>query len=131
MKTIDTVLELKKWAVVGATDNKEKFGYKIYKCMKDAGYNVYPVNPGVEEVEGDKCYPNLESLPIKPDAVDVVVAPRVGVQIMHQCAQLGITTAWLQPGANGDSVIEAGKQLGLNVIHDACIMVEIRHRKGQ
>ena len=130
MKTIDTILQLKSWAVVGATDNKEKFGYKIYKCMKDAGYTVYPVNPGVEEIEGDKCYPNLESLPTKPDAVDVVVAPRVGVQIMQQCAQLGINTAWLQPGANGDTVIETAKQLGLDVIHDACIMVEIRQRKG-
>lgn len=130
MKTIDTILQLKNWAVVGATDNKEKFGYKIYKCMKDAGYTVYPVNPGVEEIEGDKCYPNLESLPTKPDAVDVVVAPRVGVQIMQQCAQLGINTAWLQPGANGDTVIETAKQLGLDVIHDACIMVEIRQRKG-
>lgn len=130
MKTIDTILQLKNWAVVGATDNKEKFGYKIYKCMKDAGYTVYPVNPGVEEIEGDKCYPNLESLPTKPDAVDVVVAPRVGVQIIQQCAQLGINTAWLQPGANGDTVIETAKQLGLDVIHDACIMVEIRQRKG-
>lgn len=130
MKTIDTILQLKSWAVVGATDNKEKFGYKIYKCMKDAGYTVYPVNPGVEEIEGDKCYPNLESLPTKPDAVDVVVAPRVGVQIIQQCAQLGINTAWLQPGANGDTVIETAKQLGLDVIHDACIMVEIRQRKG-
>lgn len=131
MTNIADALQLKNWAVVGATDNQEKFGYKIYQCMKDAGYTVYAVNPGVEQIAGDKCYPTLESLPVKPDAADIVVPPRVGEKVMHQCAELGISTVWLQPGADANSVVKAGESLSLNVIHDACIMVEIRRNKSK
>ncbi len=129
MSAIQEALDKKIWAIVGATDNREKFGYKIYKCMKDAGYQVYAVNPGVTEIAGDKCYSSLEALPVKPEVVDVVVPPRVGEQVMKQCADLGIATAWLQPGADAASVVQAGEKLGLGIIHDACVMVEIRNRK--
>ena len=53
--TIQQALDQKVWAVIGATDKTEKFGYKIYKCLKDHGYEVYPVNPNVAEIDGDKC----------------------------------------------------------------------------
>ncbi|MDU2577412.1 MAG: CoA-binding protein, partial [Veillonella sp.] len=54
--TIQQALGQKVWAVIGATHKTEKFGYKIYKCLKDHGYEVYPVNPNVAEIDGDKCY---------------------------------------------------------------------------
>ena len=54
--TIQQALDQKVWAVIGATHKTEKFGYKIYKCLKDHGYEVYPVNPNVAEIDGDKCY---------------------------------------------------------------------------
>lgn len=128
MDTMDDFLSMKKWAVVGATDNTEKFGYKIYKTMKDAGYTVYPVNPGIDDIKGDKCYPSVNELPEKPDAVDVVVPPKVGEQIIQECAAAGIKHIWLQPGANADSVVKLGKQLGLEVIDTGCVMKEIRVR---
>lgn len=127
MNLITEALARKTWAVVGATDNKEKFGYKIYKFMKDAGYHVYAVNPGVKEIMGETCYPSLDVLPAKPEVVDVVVPPRVGEQVLQQCAQLGIDTVWLQPGADAASVVQTGEKLGLKVIHNACVMVEIRN----
>lgn len=128
MNAIDTMLQLKTWAVVGATDNKEKFGYKIFKVMLEAGLEVYPINKGVTEILGKKCYPALKDLPVKPDAVDIVVPPKVGEQILRECAELGIQNIWLQPGANAQSVIEVGKELGLTVVDDACIMVELRNK---
>ena len=126
MSAIQDMLALKTWAVVGATDNQEKFGYKIFKCMKESGYEVYPVNPGVSTVMGQTCYPTLAELPIRPEAVDVVVAPKVGEKVIAMCDELGIHNVWLQPGANGATVIALAKEKGLNVIHDACVMVEIR-----
>lgn len=126
MDKIAQMLKLKSWAVVGATDNRDKFGYKIYKFMKDNGFTVYAVNPGVNEILGEKCYSTLAELPAKPDAVDVVVPPRVGEEIMNECAQLGINNVWLQPGADAKSVIDKAESLSLNVIYDACIMVEAR-----
>jgi predicted CoA-binding protein len=129
LSNIDNMLELKTWAVVGATNNKEKFGYKIFKVMLEAGIKVYPINTGISEILGQKCYPTLKDLPIKPDAVDIVVPPKVGEQIVRECAELGIQNVWLQPGANAPQVIQAAKELGLIVV-DACIMVELRKREA-
>ena len=129
MSNIDNMLKLKTWAVVGATNNKEKFGYKIFKVMLEAGIEVYPINTGISEILGKKCYPTLKDLPTKPDAVDIVVPPKVGEQIMHECAELGIQNVWLQPGADAPQVIQVAKELGLTVV-DACIMVELRKREA-
>lgn len=128
MNAIDKMLQLKTWAVVGATDNKEKFGYKIFKVMLEAGLEVYPINTGVTEILGKKCYPTLKDLPVKPDAVDFVVPPRVGEQILRECAELGIDNVWLQPGADTQPVINLAKELGLTVVDHACIMVELRNK---
>ena len=130
MNTIDNMLQLKTWAVVGATDNKEKFGYKIFKVMVEAGLEVYPINTGVNEILGRKCYPALKDLPVKPDAVNIVVPPRVGEQILHECIELGITNVWLQPGADTQPVINLAKELGLTVVDHACIMVELRKKEA-
>lgn len=122
------ILDEKVWAVVGATDNKDKFGYKIFKFMKDHGFTVYPVNPGVTEVLGQKCYARLQDLPEQPGVVDVVVPPKVGQQVVCDCAELGIKNVWLQPGADSDEVVAAAAQLGLNTVHHACVMTEIREK---
>jgi uncharacterized protein len=99
--------------------------------MKDAGYEVYPVNPGVSTILGQTCYKTLADLPLRPEAVDMVVAPRVGEKIIADCVELGIHNVWLQPGADGPTVITLAKEKGLNVIHNACVMEEIRKLGGE
>jgi len=127
LSQINDMLKLKTWAVVGATKNHDKFGFKIFKCMLEAGYTVYPVNPGVDEILGHKCYPSLKELPITPEAVDLVVPPRIGQDVLQECSSRGIKNVWLQPGADSKELIHLGKQLGLNLVHNACVMVEIRN----
>lgn len=127
MDHIQEMLGSKSWAVVGATANPQKFGFKIYRFLKQRGIKVYAVNPGVAEILGDPCYPSLKDLPELPDAVDIVVPPQVGVGIVKECAELGIRKVWLQPGANGAEVIRTAQELGLQLVHDACIMVEYRN----
>lgn len=125
---IQAMLQEKVWAVLGATDNESKFGHKIFKLLKKAGYQVYPVNPGLETVLGEKCYPSLSALPVKPDAVNFVVPPQVGEPIIAECAALGIKNVWLQPGANGENVVAAARKAELNVISRSCILVEVHKR---
>lgn len=129
MKQVEAMLQMKNWVVVGATDNTEKFGYKIFKALKEAGYSVYPVNPGITEILGDKCYPALKDLPVVPEVVNVVVPPKVGEQIMNNCSELGIKNVWLQPGANAASVVALAQKLGLNVVEQNCVLVELRNHK--
>jgi predicted CoA-binding protein len=125
---IDKTLALKTWAVVGANNNQDKFGYKIFKFMDGTGqFKIYPVNPGLSEVMGHKCYPSIADLPEKPDVVDVVVPPRVGEQVMRDCAAAGVQYVWLQPGADAPAVAKLGEELGLTVVK-ACVMAELRKR---
>jgi len=121
---IDEAINHKIWAIVGASENTEKFGNRIYRNLKQAGYTVYGVNPNAESVDGDPIYPTLKDLPEKPDVVDVVVPSWVGRRVATEAAELGIPIFWLQPGAESEELIAYATELGLQVIHHHCAMVE-------
>lgn len=128
MSDIEAMLKLKNWAVVGANNHHEKFGYKIFKFLDQTNeYKVVPVNPGLTEVMKHKCYPNVKELPVKPDVVNFVVPAKAGEQVVRDCAEAGIKNIWLQPGADADSVVNLAKELGLTVVK-ACVLVELRKR---
>ncbi len=112
------------WAVVGATNNKGKYGNRILRDLRRAGYNVYAVNLNEIEIEGQPAYRALADLPEKPDVVDIVLPPDQTEKIVQQCRQLGLTRIWMQPGAESSAAIEYCHANGLQVIHDACAMVQ-------
>lgn len=116
------------FSVVGASRDPRKYGYQVYKDLKEAGYEVYPINPNAEKVLGDKCYPNLGDLPIKPDVVDVVVPPKVTEEIVKACKRLGITKIWMQPGSESETAIKFCDENDMDVVHGVCVMVERRGR---
>jgi len=116
------------FSVVGASRDPKKYGYQVYKDLKEAGYEVYPINPNAEKVLGDRCYPDLGDLPIKPDVVDVVVPPKVTEKIVKACKRLGITKVWMQPGSESETAIKFCDENGIDVVHGVCVMVERRGR---
>ena len=118
------MLEKKVWAVIGANDNPDKFGNIIYKRLKSEGYKVYPVNPMYPEVEGDKCYPDLSSLPEKPEVLDMVVSPKRGKSFIEEAARLGIENIWLQPGTYDQELLSMIREKGLTALQ-ACVLVEL------
>ncbi|MGC9095488.1 MAG: CoA-binding protein [Candidatus Bathyarchaeia archaeon] len=117
------------FAVVGASRDPRKYGYQVYRDLKDAGYRVYPVNPNSREILGDKCYPSLEKLPVKPDVVDVVVPPEVTERIVETCKKLGITKVWMQPGSESEKAIRFCEENDIKVVHGVCVMIERRRRE--
>ena len=88
-------LTQKKIAVVGVSDKRETGCNMSYKKFKEAGYQVYGVNPRITTFEGDPCYPDLKSLPEKPDAVFILANPKVTEQIVQQCVDLGVKHVWM------------------------------------
>src|SRR5688572_25535452 len=104
------ILGRRVFAVTGASQNTAKFGYKIFIFMKKAGYEVYPVNPTADEVDGDKCYPSLADLPTKPDCVITVTPYPATETTTKQALDLGIPFIWMQPGSESASAIEEGKK---------------------
>lgn len=115
------------FAVVGASRDPEKYGHQVYKDLLNAGYRVYCVNPNADAVLGNKCFPNLEVLPQKPDVVDIVVPPKITEQIVKVCKKLGITKVWMQPGSESEAAIRFCEENSMDVVHGVCIMVERRH----
>jgi predicted CoA-binding protein len=114
------------FAVIGVSQNPEKYGHQVYKDLKEAGYAVYPVNPHIDEVLGDHCYHSLSDLPEKPDVVDTVVPPAVTEKIVAKCKALGIDKVWMQPGSESEQAIEFCEKNGIKVVHDVCVMVKRR-----
>ncbi|NMX21264.1 CoA-binding protein [ANME-1 cluster archaeon GoMg4] len=114
------------FAVVGVSENPAKYGHRVYKDLKEAGYVVYPVNPNIDEVLGDRCYPSLSELPEKPDIVDTVVPPRVTEKIVEECKDLGIDKVWMQPGSESEKAIDFCSRNNIKVVHDVCVMVKRR-----
>lgn len=119
------MLSYNTWAVVGATDNPEKFGYKIYKKLKRFGYTVYPVNPRYERVDGDVCYPDLASLPEPVQCVDVVVPPKLAEHSLDAVKAAGIPNIWFQPGTYTPEIVKRAEALGLNAVFTKCVLVEL------
>ena len=129
---VKNFLAQKKIAVVGVSDKRETGCNLAYTKFKEAGYQVYAVNPRITTYDGTTCYPDLKSIPEKPDAVFMLTNPIVTDQVVQQCVDLGIKHVWMhcmmgtKPGlaANMTSVsqpaVEICKANGIAVIPGSC-----------
>lgn len=120
---IQEFMKQKKFAVVGATDNPQKYGNQIVKNLKSRGYEVYPVNPRLKELEGFRCYSTLADVPVKVDVVDFVVPPEATEEILRQCKKLKLNRIWLQPGSESEKAIAFCHENNLKVVHSVCVML--------
>ncbi len=121
----ETMLAEKIWAVVGANRDPEKYGNMIYRKLKLRGYQVYAVNPLYETVEGDICYKDLTSIPVKPGVVNIVVSPVRARPVIEEAAKLGIRYIWFQPDTYDDETLALVGKLGLEAVQ-ACALVATR-----
>lgn len=128
---IDLMLEKDKvWAVVGATQNQEKFGYKLYMKLKNTGYKVFPVNPVYDTVDGDICYDTLEDLPEKVDCVDVVVGPSRSIHVLEKTKALDIPYIWFQPGTFNDDILTRAEEMKIPHVYLDCVLA-VLNRRGE
>jgi uncharacterized protein len=119
-------------AIVGVSDKRETGSNLNYKKFKENGYRVYAVNPRMSIYDGAPCYPDLKSLPEKPDAVFILASPKVTEAIVQECVALGIKHVWMhcQMGTKPDlavgntsvsqSAVEMCKANGIVVIPGSC-----------
>jgi uncharacterized protein len=112
-------------AVTGVSRHpKDHGGNVVYKRLRDRGYEVFAVNPNAEEVEGDRCYHDLRSIPGGVEAVVIATKPQTAEETMRECADLGIGHVWMHRGPGKGSVSDAatdyGRQHGIAVIDGGC-----------
>lgn len=123
---IEAFLNGRPHAVVGASQDRAKYGKKVLRAYQQNNKPVYPVNPNAKQVEGLDAYPDLKSLPERPHGVSVVTPPEVTEQIVEAAGEVGIKHLWMQPGAESRAAVERAGELGMSVIGgDACVLVAL------
>ncbi|PWU59520.1 CoA-binding protein [Micromonospora globispora] len=118
-------LASKRIAVTGVSRNPEGHGSNaVYQRLRARGYQVFAINPNADEVEGDRCYHDLRSVPRGVDAVLIGTRPETAEATMRECASLGIRYVWMHravgAGSVSDAATEYGRQHGIRVIDGGC-----------
>jgi len=111
-------------AVVGVSRDPKQPANLIYRRLRDAGHEVFAVNPNAEEVEGDRSYAAVTELPHHVDGVVVVTPPQASAAVVEDCALAGVPRVWLHrgigPGSVSEEAIEACNAHGIAVIPSGC-----------
>jgi predicted CoA-binding protein len=119
----------KRFAVVGASTDREKYGNKVLRVYQQNNLDVVPINPKADEIEGLKSYPDLASVPGLIDGISIITPPKVTEHVVAEAVKRGIKNIWMQPGAESPLAIEQAEQGGANVIAGGpCILVSLRYR---
>ena len=116
-------------AVIGLSENPGKPSHYVSAYMQQRGYKIYPVNPSIAKVLGEKSYASLAELPVKPDVVNVFRVPSMIPAVVDEMLALGLKELWVQQGIVNTEAAERAEQGGIRVVMDRCIMVEHRRRE--
>jgi len=111
-------------AVAGVSRDSKQPANLIYRRLRDAGHDVFPVNPNAEEVEGDRAYPSVTAIPEGVDGVVVVTTPEVALRVVDDCAEAGVPRVWLHrgmgPGSTSPDAVARCREHGIRVIPGGC-----------
>lgn len=112
-------------AILGASADRSKFGNKSLRAHRQAGYEVYPVNPKGGTIEGLTVYRSLPEVPAERlDRISVYLPPAVGLQALEAIAATGCDEVWFNPGSESEEILAKARQLGVNAIA-ACSIVDL------
>ena len=112
------------YAVVGASANQEKYGYKIIQDLNDAGYDVIPINTHEHEIQSLEVFRDIKDIPFRIDVVIFVVPPKVTEEVLKEVKELNITKVWMQTGSENEVSIQFCEDNKIEYVHNTCIMVK-------
>ena len=115
---------MKTVAIIGASNDRAKFGNKAVRAFLQQGYTVYPVNPKQKSIEGLTAYASVREVPVRPAMISIYVPPPVLLKLLPDIAARGCDELWLNPGTESDQVMAEAERIGLNVIQ-ACSIVGV------
>lgn len=118
-------------AVVGLSDNPSRPSYGVARYLQSQGYKIIPVNPTVNEVLGEKAYPDLISVPDAIDMVDIFRRPQHVGPVVDEAITKGVQTIWMQLGIVDETAAERARDADITVIMDRCTAIEHRRLVGE
>ena len=123
MKQISEILRVcRTIAVVGLSAKRYRPSYGVAEYMQRAGYRIIPVNPHETEVLGEKCYPDVESVPEPIDIVDIFRRSEFVPEIVEAAIRKGAKAIWMQEGVIHEEAARRAQEAGLEVVMDRCIL---------
>jgi uncharacterized protein len=113
---------MKTVAVLGASNDRSKFGNKAVRAYLQQGFTVFPVNPKESTIESLPCFASIKDLPAPPNLVSVYLPPPIVLKLLPDIAAKGCDELWLNPGTESEEVLAAAAELGLNVVQSCSIL---------
>lgn len=120
---IESFIAARRVAVVGVSRNPSAFGNLAAEALEARGYEIRPVNPHVDELDGRKCAKALRDLAGEVDAVLISVAPEDAIAVLEEAAEIGLERIWLQQGAESAAVVAAARRLDLKPVLGRCVLM--------
>jgi len=111
-------------AVVGFSPKENRPSHMVGQYLMDAGFTVYPVNPGVSEILGQVSYPDLASIPASVDVVDIFRRSEAVLPIVEAAIAIGAKVIWMQQGIVNEEAASLARKAGLQVVMDRCIKID-------
>ncbi len=127
-ETIDQVLNLKTWAIVGLGNNPERAAFGVSKLLQDKGHRIVPVYPRAEIVHGEAGYKSLHEIPFKVDVVDCFVNSKLVGKVVDEAIAIGAKAVWLQLDVIDEAAVARAEAAGLLAIMDRCPAIEYKKR---
>jgi predicted CoA-binding protein len=121
---------MKVWAVVGCSPDPRRDSHRIAALLQERGYRVIPVNPAVDAVLGERCYPSLADIPASEgvEVVDVFRRSQLAGAHVDEAIAIGARAVWLQLGVIDAAAIERARAAGLRAVMDRCPAIELARR---
>ncbi|MBN1953225.1 MAG: CoA-binding protein [Bacteroidales bacterium] len=120
---IDSFFEKKRFSIAGVSRNPKKFGFQVFHDLRKKGFDILPVNPTAEEIDGVKCYKSVESLPSDVDSLLILTPKTQTDDILRQAIQKGIRNIWVQQMSNTEETLKIAEEYDKEIIHGKCVFM--------
>jgi len=123
LNDIKRFLEPKKFAIAGVSRNEKKTGGAFFKELREKGFDIVPINPNADEIQGVKCYNSILDLPEDVKHLHILTKKAETEALVKQAIEKGIKMIWIQQGSHTPEAVEVAKNAGLTLIYKKCIMM--------
>ena len=118
-------------AIVGLSSKPDQPSYRVASYLKEQGYKMIPVNPAEKEISGERCYPDLASIPESIDVVDIFRRSEKVPPIVEEAIRIGANAVWMQEGVINEEAASRARKAGLMVVMDKCMRKEHQRLHGR
>ena len=121
--SIDSFLSSRRIAIAGVSREPKKFGYQIFKQLKEKGFEVYPINPNADYIDGTPCFRSVSALPLSVHSLVILTPKKLTRDVVAEAITKGIDNIWIQQMSETRAAIELTKAHPVNLVTRECILM--------